>query len=353
MREILSRYLALAYPWNLQLRLHHQVAEIRTDDPALIEILSEYFAEFLTDPTTPDFVVHCVDGPAPDPGIELTPRDPEPGKTRIKEEYADAEGLRFVRKRLTGMIFIFDEENHLAVGPCVKNANQIINFVNNRFIQLMLHQRSLLFHAAGVCSGDKGLALSGFAGMGKSTLALQMMRMGLGFVSNDRLMIRREKTAHMMYGIAKYPRINPGTVLNNLDLVDVIPRERRETLAEMPADELRHLEEKYDVVLPHIYGSRKVRIAAPLQGLVVLNWTWNPEPTNIVRVDLRERGDLLPAFMKSPGLFYRSGGEEIPFTGESYLTLLEGVPVYEITGGVSFVKTAWRLIDLLKGDYRP
>ena len=66
---------------------------------------------------------------------------------------------------------------HAAVGPCLANDNQIVNFINNRLIEVRLRAGDLLFHAAGVARNGRGLALAGFSGAGKSTLALAIMRL--------------------------------------------------------------------------------------------------------------------------------------------------------------------------------
>ena len=65
-------------------------------------------------------------------------KTPDPGKTKIKEEYVDLDDGRIVRKRLTGMLFVFGGGQNVAVGPCGANLNQVINFINNRYIEWLL-----------------------------------------------------------------------------------------------------------------------------------------------------------------------------------------------------------------------
>ena len=86
---------------------------------------------------------------------------------------------------------MFGGGRNLAIGPCLENSNQVINFVNNRFIEWSVRRGSLLCHAAAVSQGERGISFAGFSGMGKSTLALKTMGQGLSFVSNDRLLISR------------------------------------------------------------------------------------------------------------------------------------------------------------------
>ena len=178
---------------------------------------------------------------------EFTIKQPDQGKNRIKEEFLELDGGRLVRKRLTGMYFLFGQDVNLAVGPCVENDNQVVNFINNRLIQWELDRGGLLAHAAAVNHQGRGLALAGFSGMGKSTLALHLMSRGLNFISNDRLLVQEAGRGVVMRGVPKLPRINPGTALNNPDLVSVIPEDEKEVFGQMSTDEIWTLEHKYDV----------------------------------------------------------------------------------------------------------
>jgi len=353
MRNTIIEYFSVPYPWRIQVRLNHLIVEIRMNQKKLGNTLTKYFHEFLSTNGKPDIIVHCYESDVLDWGIDYTEKEPDPGKARIKEEYADIDGFRIVRKRLTGMLFAFNDKFHLAVGPCEQNSNQVINFVNNRYIQWMLRHESLLLHAAGVRLGDKGLALCGFAGMGKSTLALHLLGAGFDFVSNDRLMINKTGIGLQMYGLVKYPRINPGTILNNPLLHSYISSSEKETLLKMPDEELRKLENKYDVIIEDIYGSNRFHISSGMFGLVILNWNWTKSDPIVTQVDLHKRRDLLPSFMKSPGLFYLPGVEDKPFDEESYLDVLDNCLVFEITGGVDFQEIIEQLKLIIAGKMTP
>jgi len=64
--------------------------------------------------------------------------------------------------------------------------------------------------------------------------------------------------------------------------------------------------------------------------------------TNIQQVDLKERRDLLPAFMKSTGLFFTPYDKCLmpEPTEENYIAHLSLCKVWEITGGIDFEKAA-------------
>lgn len=327
-----------ATEFHLDLTLEDCRIRLRSNSAKLIELLSAYYGGFARPFASADVEVTAIEAPPPDFDRRLTPKEPDPGKTRIKEEYLDLADGRVVRKRLTGMVFLFGGSIHLAIGPCEANSNQVINFINNRFIQWHLDRGCLLCHAAGVVVNGRGLALSGFAGAGKSTLALHLMSRGATFVSNDRLMVRCDGRSLRMWGLPKLPRINPGTILNNPDLRCLLSDEDRLRFEALPPEELWGLEHKYDAYLDRCFGAGRFVLSSNLSALVVLNWQRNNSATRIEPIDLKTRTDLLPAFTKSLGLFLRSSApQSVPLPDAArYLSIFSNCPVYEVSGGINF-----------------
>jgi HprK-related kinase B len=340
----LAKELTDLYAPSVELKLGFAgvVVRVLTNSRDLADKLAGYFGEFLVSETTPtDLQVTAVEGPPPEFEGPFIINQPDPGKTKIKEEYLDVQDGRLVRKRLTGMIFLFGGGINVAVGPCVENDNQVVNFINNRLIELELDRGALLAHAAAVCSDLQGLALAGFSGMGKSTLALHLMSRGMNFVSNDRLLIASGTPIATMKGVPKLPRINPGTAMNNCDLAGVIPEDQRDYFDSIPDDEIWELEHKFDVSIAECFGPDRFRLASNMDGLVILNWFRDQGARpRVKRVELAERRDLLGAVMKSPGLFYRPGRLKALDSEEAYLVRLKSVAVFEITGGVDFEAAA-------------
>ncbi len=351
-RERLINQVREQYPANRDLYLSFGACAIRavSNSKAVISALGDYFSDFVSPPGRCDIDVSIHEGAPPDIPATLAVKPPDPGKTKIKEEYADIPGGRIVRKRLTGMVFIFGGGDHLAVGPCLDNINQAVNFINNRYIEWKLRNGGFLGHAAGVIWENRGLALAGFSGAGKSTLALQLMNRGATFVSNDRLIVEKTDGRLTMHGVAKMPRINPGTALNNPQLAGVMPTHEKARFSAMSEAELWGVEHKYDAPINACYGENRFTLSAPMDALVILAWKRGAGKPVFSPADLNERRDLLRAFMKSTGLFYLPDGGRPAAdpAADAYAERLSPCKVWECGGGVDFEKAASACLALLE-----
>jgi HprK-related kinase B len=323
--------------------------DVASNSKRLIEQLAAYYREFLGDGGEPLITVNAIEREALSLDLPFALKEREPGKA-LKEEFVEFQDGRVVRKVRTGMVFMFGGGQHYAFGPCIENEAQVVNFINNRFIELRINQGGLLFHASGVALNDAGLALVGFAGAGKSTLALHIMRLGTDFISNDRLMVERSSQGLFMTGVPKMPRVNPGTILNNESLKAVITDGEREQFLKLPTSELWDLEHKYDAFIDECFGPGKFQLGCPMAGLAILNWKRTSEPLVVQEVDLSKRNDLFPTFMKSVGLFFEMDdpARGLDFSEEAYLELLNGCPVLEFTGGNDFDSAANECVSFLK-----
>jgi HprK-related kinase B len=351
-RDLTSR-LRKQYPADFRMFLSFDdcVFQVETNDSRLDVRLRKYFKAFMTIPSIPDIRVTALEAPPPKIPADFTIKKPDPGKTKIKEEYVDIDGGRIVRKRLTDMLFIFGQGDNLAVGPCTENDNQVVNFINNRFIEWKLNRGGLLGHAAGVSVNGRGLALAGFSGMGKSTLALRLLSAGADFVSNDRLIVQKRARNIRMYGVAKYPRINPGTILNNEDLDGILTEKQKKLYQTLTPNELWMLEHKFDVPIDEYYGKGRFSLNATMKGLVILNWSRARKKPVIQTVRIADRPDLLGAFIKETGLFYlpANGAAAAAATQKDYMDVLSGGECFEITGGVNFDQASMFCGEILNG----
>lgn len=239
------------------------------------------------------------------------------------------------------MVYMFGGDDNVVIGDCLKNDSQVVNFINNRLIQARLDQGCLLGHAAAVTHGGRTIMIAGFPGMGKSTLSLKVMRRdGVVFVSNDRVMFgRRVGGSLWAYGVPKHPRINPGTILHNERLAWIFTDEERARFSAMDPAELWDLELKYDGLIDRSFGPRRFQLEAPLTAVVLLNWRRDaPGSVEINEIDPAARRELLPALMKSPGIFYQppGGGRATVASEDEYVAGLAGARVYEFAGAVDF-----------------
>jgi len=335
---------------SLELTFEDITVAVSSNSPELIAKLSGYYQDFLGGGGAVRLAVTAIESDPVSLPLPFTAKEREPGKTKIKEAYADLPDGRVVHKLLTGLVFFFGHGVNAALGPCLANDNQIINFINNRVLEVRLRAGDLLLHAAGVAEGRRGLAIAGFAGAGKSTLSLQIMRHGTDFISNDRVMVSRSEAGLIMRGLAKLPRVNPGTVLNNPSLGPVMDAADRQAFAALPQAELWDLEHKYDASIDACFGPGHFRLSCPMVGLAVLRWQRAAVPMASRLVKLGEHQDLLAAFMKDPGVFYEPDdpSEEIRTGPEAYLRMLGDLPVLEITGGVDFDAAARVCLEFLR-----
>lgn len=362
-------------PFGLRLRLEELALEVRSNSAAVVDELRAYFAEFAVlaefaggrAPGAADLRFLFLDGPEAEPPVELAVRPSAPGKRPDKERWADLPGAdggpggRIVRKQATGMLFLFGGDRtvapNIAIGPCAKNRNQLVNFLCARYMERRLAAGWALGHAAGVARDGRALALCGFAGMGKSTLALHLLARGLDFVSNDRVLVEPGAAGGclpVLHGIPKHPRVNPGTALGNPELAGLLaaalPEASRRAYGSLAPEALRAVEDKFDARIDACFGPGRFHLAARLAALVVLNWTHGGgEPFCARRVDLRLRPDLLEALRKPPGVFYlpEALAGRARLTPEACLEALDGASVLEFCGGADFSAGAAACLDIL------
>jgi len=338
-------------PYELKIQLDTLVFAISASRETIADQLKTYFAAFLTAPDTrADIRISVHETPEPQIGRPLADYQPEPGKSKIKERFVELSDGRIVQKSQTGLVFLFGAGVHLAMGACLKNLNQVVNFINNRFIELKLNNGGLLGHAAGVARQNTGLALAGYSGTGKSSLALKLLSRGADFISNDRLILMKAENGTRMVGVPKHPRVNPGTLLNNEDLAGILSTTDQARYRRLPHETLWHLDEKYDVRIEDVFKNSRFLSSAPMKGLVILNWRRTDAPMTIEAIDPGKRKDLLPALIKAPGIFYYPDGQspETPPPASAYIHKLSGCDVFEISGGIDFERAADFFIDYLQ-----
>ncbi len=329
---------------------------LKSNSEQLLNRLASYFSHCSsTGPS--DIEVVCIQRDIVNTGLKFTDWKRERGKTGRKDVYHDLEDGRLIHKVRTGMLFLQSRDLKIAVGPCRENDNQVINFINAQYMNYLQQHDALICHAAAVEVSNNVIAFAGFSGGGKSTLMLHMLgRDAVSFVTNDRLFLTHDNATVRATGIPKLPRVNPGTLVNDPLLRNILSEDSIELLLSMPKEDLWNLEEKYDVDIDDVYGVGKISYSNELKIFVILNWHFNNETPCVIRkVDINSRLDLLPAVMKSPGPFYQNaeGGflmqPELAMQ-EKYKDSLKDVTVFEITGKVDFHYAADFFMEEIQGQ---
>lgn len=277
----------------------------------------------------------------------------EAGKQGKKEGYLEnVEGGRWIKKFKTGLTLLQHQSTPTVVGECEQQLAQIVNFINNQCLNHYLSQGFELGHASAFSREGKVTAIAAGSGGGKSTLMLRCLEDGArNFLTNDRLLFKHENGKVSAVGIAKLPRVNPGTLLNAPRLKHILPVQRQTELEKMPISELWGLEEKYDVQIEDEYGLGRVVLQGELVNLVMLDWALNSdEPTALLPVDLSAEAEEIDGLRKRPGPFFQDSNgvfsedlNELASLSQ-YCQALAPINVYRLTGKIDFD----RAFDLLE-----
>ncbi len=328
-------------PIRLDLDLGGLPAAISTNSAALHAKLAEYLHPFLRDDDhTPLLHIAAIESEPVRLGLKYTQRRPDPGK-KVKEEWVRFLYSRIVHKTKTEMTFFVSAKYNIVAGPCLENWDQVVNYLNFRFLNAKISLGGVLCHASALAVDEAGLMLAGLAGRGKSSLALSMMRdEDVDFISNDRAVITPAEDGPFLFGSTKLPRVNPGTIVNNEHLHKLLTPEEFIQFKSIPEKQLWDFEHKYDASIEKCFGPGRQRLAAHLTAIAILTWNRTNDPAQILPVKLEDNPHLLDALIKQPGIFIDQDGQNLPdtdfFTHEDYLRTFGDTPVYEIAGGVDF-----------------
>ncbi|TDO98950.1 HprK-related kinase B [Marinomonas balearica] len=348
-----------------------------SNNEALLSELTQYYKSYVSPETqeaieTQTIEVYFVEQANTGDDLDWLEVPREVGKTGKKEGYLDVEGGRWIKKFKTGMCFLQRKERPVAVGQCAENLAQMVNFINNQFLNHHLRQGFMLGHAAAFSRVDESgvasvTAIAAGSGGGKSTTMLRCLEDELNaFLTNDRLLfVKRDavesdesiqtestQTETQTIGLAKLPRVNPGTLLHSDRLRHILPEARQKELLELPQSELWTLEEKYDVQIEDEYGKGRVALKGEFKNLVMLDWSLNSdEPTQLKAVDLQKEPEQIEGLRKRPGPFYQDeNGKfadlDVMDSTEKYCDALSHVNVYRLTGNIDFDR-AFELINAL------
>lgn len=332
--------------------------QIWADNPQTLTLLDQYYSGLTASTVRHDqplLSVFLIDQAVNTQGMEWTPvTRHKPGPNGLKEAYRDAPEGRWIHKVRTGMVFLQTLDAPLAMGDLNRHFSQVVNFINNQFLNVQQRRGYLLGHAAAFTVDGQATAIAASSGGGKSTLMLKALeKTGVRFLSNDRILFRSqpEATVTEVLGVAKHPRVNPGTLVSSPRLASLLSPAESERYRRMPAAQLWDVEHKHDVLIPALYGEGKAALSSKLGTLVLLDWSLSSAmPTGLSRVEIEQTPEALEGLRKSSGPFFQSDDGHFPPeqapSCDVYARQLAGVKVLRLTGGVDFD----RAIELLEAE---
>jgi len=341
-----------ACTYALPLTFNGLTLRVLADHPAILDHLEVYYAGLTASGLLPK-EVHTIDQPELpvwllDQQADINCREWTPVKRAktsalgLKEAYVDTPQGRWIHKVRTGMVLFQSLTAPVAVGELNKHPSQVINFINNQFLNH--HQRDgyLLGHASAFDIDGNVTAIAASSGGGKSTLMLKALEAAKArFLSNDRILFKPENGQVSVRGVAKHPRVNPGTLINSERLFDILPADERARFTSMPKRQLWDIEQKYDVLIPNAYGEGKTALSGTLKQLILLDWALDSTaPTELSGVDIAKKPQALEGLRKSPGPFFQRADGSFPAeqakSADVYAEHLEGVDVLRLTGAIDF-----------------
>ncbi|MFT6917305.1 MAG: HprK-related kinase B [Motiliproteus sp.] len=349
-------------PFHARLVFGPLAVNVHSNAAVILDRLRDYYKSYRQDSIAEhELDLFLIEQAEPGASLDWQEVPREVGKQGRKEGFVDAESGRWIKKFKTDMLMLQRQKDPVVVGPCLQNIAQIINFINNQFINSHLCSGYLLGHASGFSVQGQVTAIAAGSGGGKSTLMLRCLENPQRqFLTNDRILIQAIDTGAnakthdkvKAVGVAKLPRVNPGTLLHSERLNPILPADQQQLLRQLPQQDLWVLEQKYDIQIEDHYGPDRVQLQGELANLLMLDWSLDSnEPTRLERVDLNDEPHAIEGLRKRPGPFYQDaegafGDLDACATVEAYCAMLKGVRVFRLTGSIDFDK-AFELLEQL------
>lgn len=310
----------------LLLRFGDVVVAVNAEDDRLRERLASYFRGFGANEGAlgkPDVKIDASALHSDVALIEFAPWD-----ARGKDSYADVVGRRFIRKDRTGVLISVNKRHWTIEGDLSRNFSQFVNLVGTAYGLTVLDRGGAMLHASAVTRDGCSLAFIGNSGSGKSSTAVRLLELGFDFLSNDRLILEARPKTIIAYGVPKLPRVNPGTLLSGRRTRSLLDTSKRQRYQQLAPEQLRAVEDKYDLDVGAILGSRW-ELTSQLGCAIVLAWTPGGQGLSFQRLDADQALEAMRATAKSFGAFDRRLSER---KDDALLTAAKRVPVYRVTG---------------------
>ncbi|MGS2743391.1 HprK-related kinase B [Halomonas sp. LS-001] len=344
---------------TLSLTFKGLTLHILADDAVLLDYLSDYYAALACHAPPPSSAQHAtlrvflVNQLPETHGIDWTPvKRNKISPLGLKEAYWDCPQGRWIHKTRTGITLLQSLTDPVAIGELTQHRSQVVNFINNQFLNQQQRCGYLLGHASAFERQGAVTAIAASSGGGKSTLMLKALENeSARFLSNDRILFQPGSGQVEVLGVAKHPRVNPGTLLNSPRLVNLLPAEERRHFDGMSKRQLWDIEQKYDVLIDNAYGKNKTALSGSLSHLILLDWSLDSTvPTALSPVDIEQTPKALEGLRKGPGPFFQQEDGHFPDEHtpdcQHYAKYLRGVQVMRLTGIIDFA----RAMELLQRE---
>ncbi len=329
---------------QLSLTFNGLELQVLADNQAVLDALASYYSGLCEDRGgSARQRVYLLDRQPDIRSTEWTPINRKKASPLgLKEAFCDTPDGRWIHKVRTGLVMFQALNDPMVVGDLLANPSQVVNFINNQFLNHYQRQGYLLGHASAFDTDGTTTAIAASSGGGKSTLMLHALETETArFLSNDRILFRPEQGQVSVLGVPKHPRVNPGTLINSERLVSILPEDQQARFRDMPTTKLWQVEQKYDVLIPEAYGENRVSLAGTLKNLILLDWSLDSTAsTELTPVDIHSHPEALEGLRKSPGPFFQNADGGFPpeqaAPARTYADFLQGVQVLRLTGKVDF-----------------
>lgn len=262
--------------------------------------------------------------------IPLKPLSPKEASSRVGP-------YRLLKKLRSGLRTLIQlEERTLWIEePSLVDWNSMMNILNDFLSLEWLNSGFVLMHAGAVATerGDVVL-LASSSGRGKTTAIFRLLGDGFRYVANDRVLVGPAGSSFGAVGFPKLPRVNPGTMVADPILRNLLDSKEKEGLTSIDPERLWMLESKRDISLEDVYGEGVIGSWGWLKMIVFLEWSRGMAgPLRVVRVRSDRLGVVFPKVLKHPVVIAQENFKEFSLKDSDFLSRLsKSVGIFQAEG---------------------
>ncbi len=323
---------------------------VRTNSEDLATRLRAYYSPWVRNEVDDgSYLLYAFEGKASVDEKRLQDVPRRPGKL-TKEASYQTEGGKVILKKRTGVVIYQRNTERYIVGNLLEHLNQVVNQINDIFVERYLQDGYLLIHGSAVVNENGlGVVFSCESGLGKSTMAVTLLEYGLRFMSNDRVLVKASGDHFELVGLPKKPRINPGTILSVPSLHHILSSDEHVFYSSLSRDELWHIEHKFDVEVNDLFGSDTFVLQGKLDSVFLLNWHRNGSGLSMASIPLEQRSQMLRPHVLNLDI-HRRYSRNVTVMETEFDRLCTGVPFHNVTGGVEIAGLGQIITSRLAGS---